>query len=72
MVITNLIVSELLISFIGVPLDLIGATSQGKANNSVLCPTTGFAHTLCGMLISLLPQIWHQAINIDFLTTNEI
>ena len=49
MVITNLIVSELLISVVGVPLDIIGTMSQGKALETVLCPTTAFAHTLFGM-----------------------
>ena len=49
MVITNLIVSELLISVVGVPLDIIGTVSQGKALETVLCPTTAFAHTLFGM-----------------------
>ena len=46
--ITNLIVSELLISVVGVPLDLIGTVLQGRALETVLCPTTAFAHTLFG------------------------
>ena len=48
MILMNLILSELAISLIGVPLDLIGTVTQGKALDSVLCPIVAFTHTLFG------------------------
>ena len=48
MVLTNLIVSELLISAFGVPLDVIGLVIHGTSINEILCPATAFIHTTLG------------------------
>ena len=47
----NLIISELLISVIGVPIDIIG-TLSGTTLSGVLCPTAAFVHTTLGKYIS--------------------
>ena len=47
---TNLIVNDLFIAFIGVPLDTIGAFTKGQALDYVPCQTTAFIHTVFGML----------------------
>ena len=48
MVLMNLIVSELLISAFGVPLDVIGLVIHGTAMNGILCPAAAFIHTTLG------------------------
>ena len=48
LILINLIVSDLLITIIGVPLDLIGTVTHGKALNDVVCPITAFTHTFLG------------------------
>ena len=50
MVLTNLIVSELLISAFGVPLDVIGLVIHGTSINGILCPATAFIHTTLGKI----------------------
>ena len=47
-ILMNLIISELAISMIGVPLDLVGTITHGKALDSLFCPIVGFTHTLFG------------------------
>ena len=49
MVLTNLIVSELLISAFGVPLDVIGLVIHGTSINGILCSAAAFIHTTLGM-----------------------
>ena len=53
LVITNLLVSDLSIIFIGIPLDAIGAFTKGQALNNVLCPIVAFTHTFSGMANSI-------------------
>ena len=48
MVLMNLIVSELLISAFGVPLDVIGLVIHGTEINGILCPAAAFIHTTLG------------------------
>ena len=47
---TNLIVNDLFIAFIGVPLDTIGAFTKGQALDYVPCQATAFIHTIFGKL----------------------
>ena len=44
----NLIMSELAISCIGVPLDLLGVVTNGEELDDVLCPIVAFTHTFFG------------------------
>ena len=48
MVLTNLIISELLISGIGVPLDVVGNIIYGEPPGQLYCSTVAFIHTLLG------------------------
>ena len=54
MVLRTLIVSEFLISAIGVPLDIVVTVTNGKVLNNIMCPITGFAHTLLGRKIYIV------------------
>ena len=47
---TNLIVNDLFIVFIGVPLDTMGAFTKGQALDYVPCQATAFIHTIFGKL----------------------
>ena len=51
MILTNLIVCELLISLIGVPMDAVGAATNGTVMTNVFCPLVAFVHTLLGIPI---------------------
>ena len=47
-VLTNLILSELVISVVGVPIELFGAITHRNAIDDVLCKSIAFTHTLLG------------------------
>ena len=47
-ILINLVVSDIGISFIGVPIDLLGAATNGEAIDNVLCQIVAFTHTLLG------------------------
>ena len=51
LVVMNLIVSEFLISIIGVPLDISGILNDNKKVEKILCPATAFVHTILGIYI---------------------
>ena len=44
----NLILSELMISLVAIPLDLIGSIGHGTLANDTSCSLKGFIHTFFG------------------------
>ena len=58
LILINLIVSELAISFVGVPLDLVGTITHGKVLDGVFCPIAAFTHTLFGKWQGI-NSFWH-------------
>ena len=49
----NLILSELAISLVAIPLDLIGSISHGTLANDISCSLKGFIHTFFGKYFHL-------------------
>ena len=53
MVLINLIISELLISAVGVPFDISGVVTEGASMRGILCPIAAFTHTTSGEFVFL-------------------
>ena len=51
----NLILSELAISLVAIPLDLIGSISHGTLANDISCSLKGFIHTFFGEYLHFKP-----------------
>ena len=51
MVLINLIISELLISAVGVPFDISGVVTEGASMRGILCPIAAFTHTTSGEFV---------------------
>ena len=66
----NLIVSELAISLVAIPIDLVGSISHGTLANDMSCSLQGFIHTFFGKYFHLKPIDYSYSLIIFRVTYN--